>query len=608
MRPIRPLLFLFSLGALLWALPAAAQAPAAGADEAAEAEDDMDDLLSEIEAEFEESEESEGWAAPAEEAMTYPRLEHHGYFRFRPDLMWRLHLATHARVDGQTIGTSGVRPPITENVINNASPLFGEDEVGTQGDNELAGANIRFRYTPTFHIARELRVTAQFDILDNLVLGSTPDFHPERPDAPLSAFAGSQQSPTAGINSARDAVTVRQVYGEWLSPFGLLRVGRQSSHWGLGILANNGEHFDADFGDYVDRALLLTRLPIVDLYLAAAWDYVATGRLSDNQAQFFGQPYDLGEADDVQEFVVAIFDKSLSPREQARRHHRLHVQREPVFEWGAYYVYRSQDLTAPGELEPTFTTSYDLTELVVRDAVAHIPDLWFRLDWAPAPGQHLHIEAEGVMIIGKLGNVFDGDALRDGERDLLMAGGALQADWTAVDNRLTIGLDTGAASGDEAEFFGVLDQKNFAEGTQVNKNITNFKFDRSFQVDHILFREVIGTVTNAFYFKPWVQWDFFESKQVDLGGRLDLQYARALKAAATPGNDPNLGLELDFTLFYEELGVFRVDMVTAFFFPGAAFDLVGEDKAGSGNGFLGAETSKDAKMAIRLKGRFIWMF
>jgi uncharacterized protein (TIGR04551 family) len=37
-----------------------------------------------------------------------------------------------------------------------------------------SGADMRLRLDPTFNISEEVRVKAQFDVLDNLLLGSTP--------------------------------------------------------------------------------------------------------------------------------------------------------------------------------------------------------------------------------------------------------------------------------------------------------------------------------------------------------------------------------------------------------------------------------------------------
>ena len=50
------------------------------------------------------------------------------------------------------------------------------------------------------------------------------------------------------------------MFGEVKAIFGNLRFGRMASHWGMGIVANGGTHLDSDYGDYVDRVMLLTRL------------------------------------------------------------------------------------------------------------------------------------------------------------------------------------------------------------------------------------------------------------------------------------------------------------------------------------------------------------
>ena len=42
-------------------------------------------------------------------------------------------------------------------------------------DKTQARANMRFRLNPEIHITDNLRMMAQIDLLDNLVLGSTPE-------------------------------------------------------------------------------------------------------------------------------------------------------------------------------------------------------------------------------------------------------------------------------------------------------------------------------------------------------------------------------------------------------------------------------------------------
>jgi hypothetical protein len=46
-------------------------------------------------------------------------------------------------------------------------------------------------------------------------------------------------------------------------------------------------------------------------------------------------------------------------------------------------------------------------------------------------------------------------------------------------------------------------QDNYSGGKQFESDhkITNFRFDPDYRVDMLLFREIIGTVTDALYFK-----------------------------------------------------------------------------------------------------------
>jgi hypothetical protein len=58
-------------------------------------------------------------------------------------------------------------------------------------------------------------------------------------------------------------VQPRWLYLEWLTPVGLLRAGQQPSHWGMGLVANDGDH-PSLFGDYrygniVEQVLFATK-------------------------------------------------------------------------------------------------------------------------------------------------------------------------------------------------------------------------------------------------------------------------------------------------------------------------------------------------------------
>lgn len=605
-------------------------APAAGAEEdddwGEEDDADLDDLLDvPLDA-------SGGWEEE-KKPRTYPWFEHHGSFRFRSDLFWRAHLGTDAFVpsDARTVGTSLFYPPLSHNFTNNQGTggITDPDTIGEGRDEEtIAGANLRFRYSPTLHLTSDLRIHATFDVLDNLVLGSTPDFSGRllelRPDAPLVVLAGGQAPPESGRLTWRDSIRVKEAYGEWRSLFGLLRFGRTAEHWGMGLFRNGGFDPDADFGDYVDRVSWQARFWGIDVM--AAWDFAAEGPTSEGPGQFYGQPYDLDQADDVIQAVVAVFQRPVSEEDLALRKRDLDERRVPVIDWGLYNMFRRQDLDLSyetytnilGDADTSqdlgyaspFGGSWDAVQYVQRDAWVWIPDLWVRFEWRPKYGQQLHVELEAAIVYGRFNAAWattTGDT-SPFETDILQYGGVLQADYTT--GGLSFGLEFGLASGDEdVEGFGALGLFNPVysindDGLPVplgNKKLTAFSFDPDYHTDLLLFREVIGSVTNAMYFKPWVQYDLFEGEEAALGARFDLEYGRALQDAATPGNDPNLGVEMDLRLFYEEKGRFLATLEWGILFPLAGFDLL--------DGYGGYSGSRhESKWATTLQARVHWMF
>ena len=543
-----------------------------------------------------------GWQdKPAERPRSYPFIEHHGYFRFRTDLFYNGHLGTNVPADAAS-GTSAIPAPLSENAVNNGPNPHGPL---SEDAKTIASANLRFRYQPTIHIAEGLRIHATFDVLDNLVLGSTPDFAGNlvRPDVPLVAFSGAQASPSAGVNGFRDAVRIKEAYAEW-KPLFLLRAGRMASNWGLGILANGGQDIDDDYGDYTDRVMLA--LKFYGIYVVGAWDFVYSGATTDDPGDNFGQPKDLGQGDDVTQWVLSLFQRPLSAAEKEERRAALMDRHEAVFDWGVYGVFRKQEFDLSGDAFDLWRTSggkktYDQLDLVPRRAWAAIPDLWLRYEHQLNADQHLRLELEAVGIFGHVDSVTDDPTVSTKERSIQQLGLAFEGSFTdKMDaGTLAVGLDAGAASGDSAKGFGVEDHHTLSEGQNPNTALTAFKFDRDYQIDLMLFREVIGTVTNAVYIKPWVSFDFFNTPEEALGARVDLLYAQALKPSATPGNDPFLGFEADLRLFYEDKGRFNFDVESGFLVPGAAFNYRNPGRE---------EYNRDASFGFTVQGRMTLRF
>lgn len=552
--------------------------------------------------------ETGGWAADvrSEKKRSFPYFEHHGYFRFRTDFFHNGHLGTVVPgIAGS--GTSGIPAPLNENAINNDDPDVSA-LVGTEGAKAIASANMRLRYQPTFHISDSLRIKATFDVLDNLVMGSTPDFagNLARPDVPLAAFAQAQAPPSDGRNGFRDSIRVKEAYGEFQPAF-LIRAGRQAWDWGLGILANSGNNvqraigpgagLDQDFGDFADR--LLVALRVFDINVALAWDYLYSGAIDDDPTQAFGQPKDLGNADDGNQYIISFFQRPVTAEEKDRRRVALTEEFKPAFDWGLFGVYRTQSFDLNNTSYDLWRrqggdSTYDRLALVPRDAWAFIPDLWLRFEKHFDFFTNIRIELEAMAIIGEIGDVSAEVSTphTPSSRTIEQFGAALEVEINH--NQLKVGLDAGFATGDNTPAFGVLDRHQIdTTGGAPNARVTSLKFDRDYFIDLILFREVIGTVTNAIYIKPYVAYDFFESPDDTLGIRLDLLYAQALQPEGTPGGEAFLGFETDLRLYYHSKSGFRFDLETGLLLPGGAFNYRPAD----------ANNNRDAELAFTLQSR-----
>jgi hypothetical protein len=178
--------------------------------------------------------------APPQAASAWG-FDFHGYYRARVTGLWN---APVARLD--------------ENGYLANAPHTGRDDAssGTFFANRLRlEPAIRFgggEGTPP-----KAAVYAQLDLLDNVVWGDNA----RRSSVPLFA-----SNPTrTGIDGVeRPDLLVRRLWLELSLPVGQLRLGRQASHGGLGILFNDGNGFRNDFGDAeygttFDRLLFATR-------------------------------------------------------------------------------------------------------------------------------------------------------------------------------------------------------------------------------------------------------------------------------------------------------------------------------------------------------------
>ena len=525
-------------------------------------------LRDEVRAEIQGAQAAAEFLGTPDEKKKLELLELNGYFRFRYDLF--------------------VRASLNQGLDPMGYPLFPRFVTDPDASGTQTSLNMRFRLDPTFNVSEEIRIRATLDFLDNLILGSTPAGSPRND---LDFTSGSQSSPVPGINSFADAMAVKRVWAEVQTPIGLISFGRMPSQWGLGIFANAGNGLDDDLGDNVDRLQIAIPLPSVlgGLTLVPMYDYASAGITTDSvtpasAARQTGQGVDLDPADDVGALGIKVlrFD---SPGEARRKLEKGAL----VLNYGAWFSYRSQRYAFPfyrlgqDPYQTSYTYPYDFgggnagtntitLPPVKRGATSYALDLWFKME-----SRRLKVELEMVGITGTIENATTNPGYPLGPVSILQAGGAVRGDYKFGDGRFTLGLESGIASGDSAPGFGNYpgrttcvytaesatsptntivvcspQQPGNIDGRQYGygdgkPSWNNYRFNPAYRVDLILWRELIGGVTDGWYVKPTARWEILPG----LVGTAQIVYSQALLASSTPSTRHlPLGAELDLGVSY----------------------------------------------------------
>jgi uncharacterized protein (TIGR04551 family) len=473
-----------------------------------------------------------------------------GYMRLRTDFFHKLHLDQTHFVNASDRRT----PPFP-------LPLECAVEETPCGSKNLGGGNMRLRLDPTVNVTDQVRVVAQVDVLDNIVMGSTPDslLAFRRPGdrsgrAATGVLSTSQDPPELGINSLVSSIRAKRAWGEVDSEFGSLRFGRMPWHFGRGIAFNNGNCPDCEGGTTVDRILGLTQ--IYGHQIALSWDFGASGYhvgmidLGSRDAN--GPPLDLSQRDDVLQLMLAI-----TRIDEERRFAERALQGELMFNYGTQLVFRKQgqDLYDFGDERVRNATTPPAREDVTMslttnvDALVFLPSLWMKLAW-----KVLTVEAEASAVLGRIQNggpLLDPDD-SDKRLTLRQLGWTVATELRLYKNAFFLGFETGGATGDQAE--NPRTYLNYrwklVPQPQGDHVMADFKFSPEYHVDEILFRRILGTVTNALYVKPqmtyWV--DLAERRQVGLAAAFI--YSMAVQPVSTPGNTFPYGIEMNLGLNY----------------------------------------------------------
>jgi uncharacterized protein (TIGR04551 family) len=542
-------------------------------------------------------------ADPSVSRWTTPQtvVDLHGYMRFRGEFQDNFFVD---RVLGDSAIMGGPAAPGYENQVGRGMvlpfALFrpAEDDLVVPGgcggsdpsvacqQHANAFANMRLRLEPAIHLSDDVRVRMQLDIFDNMVLGSTPNsyavgaaerdrggdlyydpyYRYERTTfAPLDSATTTLEPPRYGVNSLTDSIIARRAWAEVRNRgLGELRFGRMGSHWGLGILANGGSGIDSDYQTDVDRIMLSTRL--AGIYIFGAWDFASEGLLYQEPADLGGLAFDRSRLDDTDQFVVGAAYRQTEEEQVAT------LQRgDAVFNIGAYFVYRNQNLTSSGTTNPfglcivCNTDDGRLSDggavrdfgdpvFVRRGAEMFVPDLWMQFLY-----EKLRLELEAVFVYGTIDNLSNTTYDRPDDEPsatLLQFAFAFEGEYHLLNDQLGIYFNAGYASGDAdvdgiSRIGGLEQQVPAGPDGRVDRTYSTFYMHPNYRVDLIFWRNVMRGIGGAYYFRPGLSYDFIRNNFGQLlGARADVIWSRASVPVQTWGNADDLGVEIDVSLYY----------------------------------------------------------
>jgi uncharacterized protein (TIGR04551 family) len=539
-------------------------------------------------------------------------FEMDGYFRLRTDWFKNFHLG------------------FTDDPALGGAPFARALSCKTNGEcsKSLSSTNMRLRLEPTFNIDEGTSIHIQADVYDNVLLGSTPmgenlsGIYSDTNPPPLGAFSDTQAPAQAGVNSDRDALTVKRAWAEVAVPLGILKFGRQPNQWGMGIYANGGGNdpingtydYDGDYGDTVDRVSFSAVIPGTSLRAMVASDWNSTRLVSNQTAATTGHeghPFDLDNDDDANGWV-GVISKMDTPQE-----FRDTVDRgDTAFNWGVYFEYKTQG--ADDNLTDfSLGSVLGSDDYITRDLKTYTPDAWVKLGVGP-----VLLEGELVGQFGTIKNLTDYGI--SGDHKIRKLGGVGRVTWKGVEGKLRLGLEGGFASGDQWDakvgndtvegrtniaYANTLGDPSVCNA-QSQCTYTQFAFDRAYNVDMILWRHLYGAVTNAAYAKPFLSYDLTKSIMFKVSNITSF----ALRPVATPGNSTMYGTEFNGDLGYNGHRLFAgISYGVLFPFSALSHPVTNVIDGGTGYGYgpdtnTGDTNTGDATTAHTIQMRMVLGF
>ncbi len=328
-----------------------------------------------------------------------------------------------------------------------AGGLFGNKDVSFfQGQDEDARMIVqRLRLQPEINFEDRAKFFMMTDVLDDVVWGDNQSA------SSTALFAGDPT--TTSVDGTADSVfKIKRAWMEFSLPVGLMRVGRQPSNWGMGLLSNDGNGFvntfgESHYGSTYDRVIFATK-PIaiaqtiagkepadIPLFLAVGVDRL----VEDPLIQYFGYECSTTRynADTQQNEAIEEGDPDYNPacdpdglgyhtiehsNEDTTRQDTDRAddwwadQDDDVWEMVYALIYKGEDIDMLGSKGDLTAGTYIVNRVQREtDSKVWIYDLYLRWLW-----KGIYLESEALTIQGTTRAIapdaavegIDGDALK----------------------------------------------------------------------------------------------------------------------------------------------------------------------------------------------------
>jgi len=451
-------------------------------------------------------------------------------------------------------------------------------KVGDAGSNWQQYFDQRAELNPKLTINEKISINMQLDLLRNITFGQNQivtkdvllvDRDPNDTEKIRNIQIGTINLPQGNVLSQNVSSTnllgqdvptiqVNRLWGDVLLPVGRLMIGRQSYNFGMGLLSNDGNGLDSDYGDTYDRILWAMK---IGKYVipALSFDKVVEG--STWQAYMDVNQYSL---------ICLVKDVKWSKSNQ--------------FDGGADLIFRTQTST---------------------DANLFIYDLWLKFQFGGFLLENEDVAIQGSMVMFNHDEV---DQIKQQlGKDLVgVGGGKIEANAYLSATRFkyqsdlwSAGVEYGFSSPSDAnpnrEFdpdqaskiaFAQAKLKADPDNTQrqndfinavlnnqsaFGKKVYTFPFDKDYIVDLILWRQLMGgAVKNAMYAKASGSVSPIEELKIGVDV-IDSYINESGKGKDTKDAHHDLGWEMDYNLTLKAAQHFTCRFDFGYLFAGQYF-------------------------------------